>query len=91
MYQHFYKAYSLSMKPIYGPIDWVSIGSYVISACSILLTMLVHFIGRTIHKKWKIYRLNAGIVQTPLLVPESRSESLRSSKDFASFVQNNDL
>lgn len=48
--------YSLAVKPIYPPIDWISYMSYLISFMAVFLSLLVHFIARLVHRKWKIHR-----------------------------------
>lgn len=46
-------AYSLSVKPIYKPIDYISIFSYVLLVASVLLSYLMHWFGRFLFKKLK--------------------------------------
>jgi hypothetical protein len=81
MYAQFYKAYSLKVKPIYAPIDWVSVGSYIIAVSSLLLTILVHFIGRVVYRKWKSQKITVNSINEALLLaPESPRQSFESIK-----------
>ena len=45
--------YSLAVKVIYKPIDWVSFLSYVLSVSSIAMVYGMHCLGRFIYNKYK--------------------------------------
>ncbi len=64
-------AYSLAVKPVYRPIDWVSWGSYIIAVATLFLTIFIHFIGRVVHRKWKIHKRK----REPLIEGQNRIES----------------
>ena len=46
--------YSITVEPVYPPIDWVSFLSYLLCIISILLAYLMNRIGRLIFMKCKI-------------------------------------
>ena len=52
-YMAFNMCYSLLVKPIYGPITWTSVGSYIIALLSILLAIGVHRLGDCLWRKCK--------------------------------------
>lgn len=79
------------MKPIYAPIDWVTIGSYIVVISSVLLCVLAHYIGRIIYRKWKSTKLANAAEDAALLIPEGRRESVRSNQSLPALVQNNNL
>lgn len=60
--------YSLTAHIIYQPIDWVSILSYILMASSIVMTFLMHWLGRYLYNKWKKEKIessmNESLIQT---------------------------
>ena len=46
-------AYSLSVKPIYKPLNWRDVQSYILALGCVLATLLIHFICRLVYRKWK--------------------------------------
>lgn len=55
--------YSLAVKPIYKPIDWVSFFSYVLLVVSFGLSYLMHWFGRFLFKRIKKKRLENRIIE----------------------------
>lgn len=55
--------YSLSVKPIYKPIDWVSFFSYILLVLSFGLAYLMHWFGRFLFKRIKKKRLENRIIE----------------------------
>jgi hypothetical protein len=51
------EAYSLAVKPIYGPLTFVDYQSYLISLGCLLIALLIHFLARLAFRKWKLNRL----------------------------------
>ena len=48
-----HSAYSLAVRPIYPPIDWVSLKAYILGVLSVVLTFLMHFVCRVIFRRCK--------------------------------------
>ena len=55
--------YSLTVKVIYKPIDWVSVLSYVLSVSSIAMTYGMHCLGRFLYNKYKKSRMEHRITE----------------------------
>ena len=49
--------YSLMVTPIYAPLKWVDISSYVLAVGCILAVLLVHFLARLLFRRWKVHKL----------------------------------
>lgn len=58
-----YLGYSLAIRPVYDPIDWVSFMSYVYLVICALLIVLIHLISRVIWLKVKKPRIQKDIKQ----------------------------
>ena len=50
--------YSLVVRVIYDPIDWVSFFSYVLCFGAYALTFLMHCFGNFLFRRWKLRRIN---------------------------------
>ena len=55
--------YSLTVKVIYQPIDWVSFLSYVLAISAYLLAFLMHWLCRFCFEKFKKKRLDTLIME----------------------------
>jgi len=57
VYSCIYIAYSLSVKPIYKPIPWNDVASYIIAIGCIIAVLLIHYIARVVFRRWKLKKL----------------------------------
>ena len=53
-----YLVYSLMVKPIYPPLKWVDIASYILAGGCIVAVLAVHFLARLLFRKWKLKKLD---------------------------------
>ena len=53
--------YSLSVKVIYEPIDWKSVGSYIICVGSYVFVFGAHYFGGFSYRKWKAHKITTNI------------------------------
>lgn len=63
LFTYFFIVYSLAVKIIYQPIDWVSILSYAITLSSYFITYGGHYLGRHIYHKYKQPKLAGRITE----------------------------
>ena len=49
--------YSLWVRILYPPINWISFISYFLTFDTILLTFAAHFTGNILYEKWKKPRI----------------------------------
>ena len=66
-------AYSLAAHIIYKPIDWVSVMSYVLMAGSVVMSFIMHWLGRWIYGKFKKQKMD-GQIQEGLMSNQDKSQ-----------------
>ena len=50
-------AYTLEVHPIYAPITWVSVMSYVWVSMALLIVVGVHLLSRLLWTKWRLKKI----------------------------------
>ena len=46
------------VKPIYAPLKWRDVSSYILAVGCIIAVLVVHFIARVTFRRWKIKKLD---------------------------------
>ena len=53
--------YSLLVTPIYAPLKWVDVSSYLLAVGCIVAVLVVHFLARLLFRRWKVSKLEAKV------------------------------
>jgi hypothetical protein len=47
------------VKPIYAPLKWRDLSSYILALGCVIAVLVIHFIARLIYRKWKIHKFGS--------------------------------
>lgn len=72
-----YIVYSLMVKPIYAPLTWVDLQSYILAVGCVIAVLIIHFLARLAYRKLKLDRLK----QKDRQLPNLRESLLEDTKD----------
>jgi hypothetical protein len=45
------------VKPIYAPLPWNNVTSYILALGCVLAVLVVHFLARLLYRRWKLEKL----------------------------------